>query len=74
MASLNTEIKEKHGILREIYGGMMSVADLSRELSMKPEDARAWASENGIGVQIGKRLKIETDMVAKIIVLRRGMC
>lgn len=74
MASLANEIREKRNILREIYGGMMSIADLSRELNMKPEAAREFAIENGLGVLIGKRLKVDTDMVAKLIVQRRGMC
>ena len=68
------DIREKRNILRSLYGGMMSLSDLARELGMKPEDARAWADELGIGVQIGKRIKFESDMVAKIIVQRRGMC
>ena len=67
------ETKEKRGILRELYGGMMSLADLSRELGMRPEQAREWAREQEIGTMIGKRVKFETDQVAKILVLKRGM-
>lgn len=74
MPSIYNDIREKRTILREIYGGMMSLSDLSRELGMKPDAARAWASEQGIGNIIGNRIKYETDMVAKIIVQQRGMC
>ena len=73
-AAIYSDIREKRGILREIYGGMMSLADLSRELGMSPEDAKVWASSQGIGTIIGRRIKYETDMVAKIIVVQRGMC
>lgn len=74
MASLSNDIREKRNILRDLYGGMMTIADLAQELNMKPEDAKAWAMENGLGVLIGKRVKVESDMVAKVIVQRRGMC
>ena len=74
MASLANSVREKRNILREIYGGMMSMSDLGRELNMKPENARLWAEENGLAIQIGKRVKVESDMVAKFIVQRRGMC
>lgn len=73
MSSLQSEIREKRTILRGIYGGMMSLADLGRELGMKPEAARVWAQEKGIGNMVRSRLKIETDEVAKIIVMERGM-
>lgn len=73
MSALHTEIREKRNILREIYGGMMSMADLGRELGMNPDDARNWATDLGICVQIGKRIKADTDMVAKTLVQKRGM-
>lgn len=73
MAAIYNEIREKRNILRDLYGGMMTLADLSRELGMKPEDAKAWAMEQGLCIQLGKRLKVETDMLAKFIVQRRGM-
>lgn len=72
-AAIYNEIAEKRKILRGIYGGMMSAADLGKELGMKPDAARLWAREQGIGNMIGKRIKFETDQVAKIIVERRGM-
>lgn len=73
MAAIYNEIREKRNILRDLYGGMMTLSDLSRELGMKPEDAKVWAIEQGLCVQLGKRLKVETDMLAKFIVQRRGM-
>ena len=73
MSALYTEIREKRSILREIYGGMMTMADLGRELGTNPEDARKWAEERGLCTQIGKRIKAETDMVAKALVQIRGM-
>ena len=73
MAAIYNDIREKRNILRDLYGGMMTLSDLSRELGMKPEDAKVWAIEQGLCVQLGKRLKVETDMLAKFIVRRRGM-
>lgn len=73
MSQLHTEIRAKRNILREIYGGMMSANDLHRELGMEPEAASKLMLANGIGNRIGKRVKFETDMVAKFIVERRGM-
>ena len=73
MSALYTEIREKRNILRELYGGMMSMADLGRELGMNPDDAKTWAMDRSLCVQIGKRVKVETDMVAKALVQIRGM-
>ena len=73
MAQLYKEIEAKRKIMREIYGGMMTSEDLHMELDMNPADARDLMIANGIGQQIGKRIKFETDMVAKFIVERRGM-
>ena len=72
MTEQQAAIREKRNIMRDIYGGMMSQEALGRELGMKPEDAREWARAQGIGNRIGKRIKFETDMVAKVIVQQRG--
>lgn len=73
MAQLYREIEAKRKIMREIYGGMMTAEDLHRELGMRPEAARELMLEHGIGIRIGRRIKFETDMVAKFIVEKRGM-
>lgn len=73
MSSIYNETREKRTILRELYGGMMSLTDLSRELGMRQEQARAWAEQEGLGSMIGKRVKYETDQVAKRLVMKRGM-
>lgn len=68
------EIAEKRRTMRDIYGGMMSLSDLTRELGLKdPRAAKAWAAANGIGNQIGRWIKYDTDTVAKTIVMGRGM-
>ena len=74
MNALQISIQEKRNIMRKVYGGMMSLTDLSRELRMKPSAARDWAKDKGIGNQIGSRVKYETDEVARRIVEGRGMC
>lgn len=71
--TLREKVKEKQKILREEYGGMMSMKDLCRELGMTRITARKWAQENGIGNIVGNRLRFETDEVARLIVNGRGM-
>lgn len=71
---LTNEIAEKRRIMRGIYGGMMTLAQLTRELGLKDtRAAKSWAIANGIGNQIGRNIKYDTDTVAKTIVLGRGM-
>lgn len=74
MTALQVAIREKRNILRKIYGGMMTLADLAQELGMNRDGAKAWAAEKCIGNRVGRRVKYETDEVAKHIVLLRGMC
>ena len=73
-SAIHNEIAEKRRTMRSIYGGMMTLADLTRELGLKDRRAaKAWAVSNGIGNQIGRFIKYDTDTVAKTIVLGRGM-
>lgn len=75
MKQLDMQIREKRNILREKYGGMMSLKQLTAELGMKDtRPAKAWAAENGLGNRVGRYVKYESDMVARQIVLTRGMC
>lgn len=72
--TIYTNIAEKRKIMREIYGGMMTLTDVARELGRNRDVARAWVRELGLGIQIGKRVYYETDEIAKAIVQGRGMC
>lgn len=73
-SAIHNEIAEKRRTMRAIYGGMMNLADLTRELGLKDKRvAKAWALQNGIGNQVGRFIKYDTDTVAKTIVLGRGM-
>lgn len=74
--NLYAEIKEKRTILRELYGGMMSLRDLSQELGTKSKDAtRNAVQDMGLpATQVGRMKKYDTDEVAKRLVERRGMC
>ena len=73
-AAIYNEIAEKRRTMREIYGGMMSLTELTRELGLKDKRvAKAWALQHGIGNQIGRWVKYDTDTVAKTIVMGRGM-
>lgn len=69
------EIKEKRKILRDLYGGMMTLVDLGRELGYSsPKSTRTWVREHALeGVKMGKSVRYETDLVAKVIVDGRGM-
>lgn len=71
---LYTDIAEKRKIMRELYGGMMTLTDVAKELSATRDVARDWVRSLGLGVQIGKRVRYETDEIAKAIVQARGMC
>lgn len=72
--NLYASITEKRKLLRDLYGGMMTLTDVSKELSVTRDVARAWVRDLSLGVQIGKRTYYETDEIAKAIVQARGMC
>lgn len=69
------EIKEKRNILRDRYGGMMTLADLKKELGYSdPKSAKNVVQALGIPPTIiGRFKKYDTDIVAKALVDRRGM-
>lgn len=73
--NLYAEIKEKRTILRDLYGGMMSLRDLSQELGTKSKAAtRNAVQDMGLpATQVGRMKKYDTDEVAKRLVERRGM-
>ncbi len=69
------DVREKREIMRDIYGGMMTVPDLKRELGYGSKTSvRGWLAEAGVeAVRVGRRVRYETDQVARAIVERRGM-
>ena len=71
---LYNDIAEKRKIMRDIYGGMMTLTDVAKELGRTRGVARTWVKSLGLGSQIGKRIYYETDEIAKAIVLARSMC
>ena len=73
MTQLQVAIREKRDLGYQRYGGMMSLVELAHELKKDEVNAREWARERGIGTRDGRRIKYETDMVMKAIVLERGM-
>lgn len=74
--SLASEIKAKRKILREVYGGMMTLRDLMVELGYQCEkSASKAAKEMGLpATKVGKSKKYDTDVVARRLVELRGMC
>lgn len=74
--SLASEIKAKRKILREEYGGMMTLRDLMEELGYQCEkSASKAAKEMGLpATKVGKSKKYDTDVVARRLVELRGMC
>ena len=74
MANLQNQFKEKRAILREEYGGMMSLRDLIREMHLPAEKLKEWAAPAAVKPMEGARVRYDTDMIAKMIVLERGMC
>lgn len=75
MSNHYSEVREKRQILRELYGGMMSLTDLTKELGYgSPKSARAWLTTVDVEpVKVGRGIRYETDQVAKAIVNGRGM-
>ncbi len=75
MSSLYNEIKEKRQTLRDLYGGMMTIVDLMKELGYgSRHSARAWLDTVDVEpVRVGRSIRYETDQVAKAIVNGRGM-
>lgn len=57
----------------ERYGGMMTVTDVSKELGVNRQGAADWLKGRVKGCQVGKRIKFETDQVAKAICNSRDM-
>ena len=73
-SAIHNAIAAKTRILREEYGGMLSLKQLTRELGLKDtRAAKAWAEEHGIGNQIGPRVRYDADQIAKALVMGRGM-
>lgn len=73
MPNLHSQIKEKNNELRGIYGGVMTITDLAKEIGMNREAAKRWAMEENIGYSLNNRLRFETIEVARKIVEMRGM-
>lgn len=66
------EVQEKQRVLYNRYGGMMTVQDVARELGTGRGAAKEWLEGRVKGCPIGKRVKYETDQVARAIVAVRG--
>ena len=75
MTQLQAERREKREILRSIYGGMMTIADLTRELGYTNQrSTKRWVdSVEAPATMIGTRKRFDTDVIARILVDRRGM-
>ena len=75
-SAIASEVKEKRGILRDRYGGMMTLADLMEELGYKSEKsaARAAREMDLPQTKVGRSKKFDTDTVARRLVELRGMC
>lgn len=72
MAKMYEEIRKKADAMFKRYGGMMTTTDLSKELGVSRDVAKEWARTERIGNRVGKRIKYETDEVARRIVETRG--
>ncbi len=77
MATRNQEISEKRRLLYERHGGIMSPTDVARETGYcpRPVNGDRWAAAHDVpAIRMGQRKRgYETDLVAKAIVLSRGM-
>ena len=70
---LGKQIAEKRRILRELYGGVMTPAQLDRELGRSKGGGTAWARMVGVeAIPLSPRRRgYETDLVAEAMVRRR---
>lgn len=75
-SAIASEVREKRNILRDRYGGMMTLVDLMTELGYKSEkSAMRAAIEMGLPqTKIGRSKKFDTDTVARRLVELRGIC
>lgn len=71
MTATQKEVREKRAILRETYGGAMTMVDVSRELGVNRSTAKQIVESNGLGVQVGARIRADVDLLARWIVERR---
>ena len=67
--------KQKAKILREIYGSLMTLEDVRRELGCTKRWAKQWLENHQIfGIRMSeKRVKYDADMVASAIVRDMGV-
>ena len=72
----HANVREKRNILRSVYGGMMTMENIKTELGYTSRtSAIAWVKDVGLeGTRVNRGIRYETDLVAKKIVERRGMC
>lgn len=75
-SSIASEVREKRNILRDRYGGMMTLVDLMEELGYKSEKSamRAALEMNLPQTKVGRSKKFDTDTVARRLVELRGAC
>lgn len=77
-SALGVEIAAKRKLMYERHGGIMSPVDVAREAGYAPRSVNGdrWAREHDIPpIRMGPRKRgYETDLVAKSIVMARGMC
>ena len=75
-SAIANEIKAKRNILRDRYGGMMTLKDLMEELGYGSRiSARRAVEAMGLpATQVGRMKKYDTDVVARRLVELRGMC
>lgn len=76
MLPIYRDIRAKQEIMRDRYGGMMSLNDLGTELgySSKTSILKAVKELDIPATRVGRMKKYDTDIVAKRLVELRGMC
>lgn len=62
------EIRRKREVLRELYGGSMTLTQLVKEIGGSWESARKFGVDHGLAFQVGKRTRYDTDAFARVIV------
>lgn len=76
MSTNYREIYKKRDEMYDRYGGMMTMVQVKMELGVTDNrTAKEILRDLGVEpIRLGRSLKYETDMLARAIVNRRGMC
>ena len=66
------EIRKKREILRELYGGSLSLDQLKHELGCTWEVAKEFGRVHRLEIHLDRYIRYDTDELARVLVQMRG--